>query len=111
MHFITQDHASFYRSCCARYSDSERLAACYILGLSSRLREHFADLVDSDGLFETYFSFPWLTGSDKRLYLLALNLYNGYVDDYAFNSTPKNLMADQDLLPYIFCAFEILFTN
>ena len=111
MLFITPDHEFFYDSCCARYSDSERLAACYILGLSSRLREHFADLVDSDGLFETDFSFPWLTGTDMRLYLLALNLYNGYVDEYPFNSTPKNLMADLSLIPYIFCAFEILLAD
>lgn len=94
MKFFSVEHESFFNFYRTRYAyDLERLSALYVIGLSPRLLSHISELMDSFGCFTTNFSFPWMTGSDKRLYLLALNLYNGFVvSDDPYTSTPKYLL-------------------
>lgn len=110
MNFINKEHEHFFEECSQPYPDRERQAAFYVLGLSSRLIQHINDLVDSDGIFNTEFNWSWMTEHDQQLYLYALNLYNGFVDERtAYRSTPKYLFRNfGNTIDYLYYAMKLL---
>ncbi len=110
MKFKNKQHRNFFVQHCTDHLDSERKAAFYVIGLSHHLMEHFGEIYNERGIFSTEISWPWLTGSDQKIYLFALNLYNGYVSDYPNQSTPKYLFTnfDDEMLDYFFYAMKIL---
>lgn len=116
--FKDDEHKSFYNEKIMEYTKQGRVPDSYVkpmfylLALSEETRNNFDSLYDMqsgsiklDGLRG-----GWLTGTMKKLCLLAFNLYNGWTQDgrkrIAVELTPDQLFAS-DFARYFMQAIQL----
>ena len=102
--FSSDQHRAFYEKSMARVrEDSYQKAFFYLIGVScdtrrmvNRLFDFEEDCIRPEALHE-----GWQTSGSHRLWLLAFNLWNGYIEPgHEAETTPDNLFAC-DYAPYM----------
>ena len=93
--FASDAHKSFYEDMLSRCrkQDSYHRALFYLLGLTDDTRRHYHDLfcLDKDMIIPEGLCAGWQTGGSIRICRLALNLWNGYIEESECGFTPDDL--------------------
>lgn len=60
-------------------NDVYKNALIYLVGLTDDTRNHFSEILSTEGIDVEVLRAGWITGETRRLLILGFNLYNGYM--------------------------------
>lgn len=110
MIFLNKKHEDFYYNCLVETKkiDGYYKALFYLLGIHEETRKRIKEIYDfkKEHIHIDVLEKPWQTASTYRACLLAFNLFNGYVDNMAIESTPHGLFCDPNA-EYYFEAIKL----
>lgn len=116
--FKNNEHKAFYQEKIMEYTKMKRIPDSYVkplfylLALSTDTRNNFDNLYDmqSGSIKLEGLRGGWMSGTTKKICLLAFNLYNGYSQDgrkkVSEELTPGNLFAT-DCAQYFMQAIQL----